>query len=102
MNQKGSIFIITISTSLILLIIGIGVYNVMIHDYYLVKRLRDNMQAKYIAEAGINDGLGRLANNYDLSIFPISGSITGGFYEVSVISSGARRMLSSVWDCRYG
>ena len=95
LKKKGSIFVITLVISLILMIIGMGISNLVTQDLYFVKKVEETAKSRFISEAGINDAVARLAENFDLTIFPISNTITGGSYTVVYTISGVRVMLKS-------
>jgi hypothetical protein len=95
MNNKGTIFIITMAMALVLSIIGVSSANMVFQDAHMIKRLKYNMQAQYLAEAGINHSLAEMAKIFDVSVFPVSGTLSTGSYNVTYTSSGGRILVSS-------
>ncbi|MDD4202031.1 MAG: hypothetical protein PHQ52_01010 [Candidatus Omnitrophica bacterium] len=96
MNKRtGTIFIVTMGMALIMSVIVMSVSNMVLQDTNIVKKLRYTMQAQYLAEAGINHALAELADIFDLTAFPITGTLSTGNYSVSYITSGGRILLTS-------
>lgn len=95
-HKKGTIFIITIAMALVMSVIAVSVANMVMQDTHMIKKLRHNMQAQYLAEAGINHALAELADSFDLTVLPVSGTISTGSYNVTYSTSGARVLITSV------
>lgn len=98
-NKKGTILITVTCLSYVALIIAVAVSAIVSQDTHMVRRLKRNTQAQYLAEAGLNDALVVLKNQGfsakdTSSNFPLT-SLGAGTYDVTVIQSGGRVLLSS-------
>ena len=56
-NAKGTIFIIALVTSMLMILVAVGASNMLLQDSYMIKRLRRSQQARYIAEAGLSEAV---------------------------------------------
>lgn len=98
MNTKGVVFITVLIISMLMIFIAVSVSNMLLQDTYMIKRLKYATQAQYLAEAGISEALVTLADNGFASrgsYFPLSGSLAGGSFNVSIAETGGRFLLSS-------
>lgn len=90
----------TLIISMLMIIIAVSVSNMLMQDSHMIRRLRYSMQAEYLAEAGISDALATLANlGFSAKGSPANFPLTNlgiGTYDVTVVESGGRVLLSSV------
>jgi len=94
LNKKGMLFIGILA--MIIVMGGIAVSNMILQDVFMIKRLKYDMQAEYLAEAGISAALASLAQQFSTSIFPLTADIGNGSYTVTIAQTGGRNMLTSV------
>jgi len=99
LGQLGNVFL---STVILLTLIGIlagFLLNFSMHQIHMASRFRRDVQARYIAEAGLSHAVAILAQNFDnknnAALFPAT-AFEGGTYDVTVNESGGRVLLSSV------
>jgi len=95
---RGTIFIIVMLISMLMILIGVSASNMLLQDAHMVKHLKRSTQAQYLAEAGINVALVVLAQ--DFSKKDTSGNfpktyLGAGYYHVTVSEFGNRVLLSS-------
>ncbi|MFH1791534.1 MAG: hypothetical protein ABH885_06095 [Candidatus Omnitrophota bacterium] len=98
-GQKGLILITVIGLSTVALMIGLYISSIVAQDSHFVRRLKYSTQAQYLAEAGLSEAIVVLINNGfsakdTASNFPLT-NLAGGTYDVTVIQSGGRVILSS-------
>lgn len=96
---KGSVFIIVVGLSVIMLLGAMEIINLMMNDIYMVKHIIKSTKAQYLAEAGIAHALSTIddlgfsskdtADNFPLTNFG------GGTYDVNVVQNGGRILLVS-------
>ncbi|UCD55106.1 MAG: pilus assembly PilX N-terminal domain-containing protein [Candidatus Omnitrophota bacterium] len=99
MNKKGAVFITVMVISMLMIFIAVTASNMLLQDAHMIKHLKYSTQAQYLAESGISEALVTLADNGFANRgndFPLTGSLGGGSFEVTVIESGERLLLSSV------
>ena len=102
-NKKGVVFVSAIVFSTLMITMAVAMSNILLQDVHMIKRLKHSTQAQYIAETGINIALAALADYFDLSIFPLTGSIGNDTYVVNAkiekdaeTEQEARVLLTSV------
>ena len=99
MNKKGAIFITVMIISMLMVFIAVTASNMLLQDAHMIKHLKYSTQAQYLAESGISEALVTLADNGFAArgaYFPLTGSLGGGGFEVTITESGGRILLSSV------
>jgi len=99
-QKKGTVFILVVLMSLLMVFIVTCVSNMILQDSHMVKRLKRSMQARYLAEAGISAAFAVLLDNGfaakdTAGNFPLTTVSTGNTYDVTVVQSGGRVLLSS-------
>jgi len=99
-KTKGIVFVTVIVISMLMIFMAVGASNMLLQDAHMVKRLKRSVQAQYLAEAGISDALATLATigfaaKDNPANFP-QRILGNGTYDVTVIESGGRVLLSSV------
>ncbi len=99
MNKKGAIFITVMIISMLMIFIAVTASNMLMQDAHMIKHLKYSTQAQYLAESGISEALVTLADNGFAArgaYFPLTGSLGGGGFEVTIIEDDGRILLSSV------
>ncbi|OIO37807.1 MAG: hypothetical protein AUJ71_04460 [Candidatus Omnitrophica bacterium CG1_02_49_16] len=95
-GEKGTIFLTTMVSMLIMILIGGYIFQVTTQDTHLIAKMKKSLQAQQIAEAGLARGLSTLATNWSSSIATSDVSLGVGSYSTSLISSGGRYLVSSL------
>jgi len=101
-GKKGIIFINTLIISALMVVIAVAATNMILQDSYMIRRLKNSQKAQYLAEAGINAALAGLADDFNLGIFPVSGTIGADTYNVTYAESGGRVLLTSTGTVTMG
>ncbi|MFH1594145.1 MAG: hypothetical protein ABID09_05575 [Candidatus Omnitrophota bacterium] len=99
-DRKGMAFVTTLLISVLMVFIAMTVSNLILQDYHMVKHLKYSMQAQLLAEAGISVAMSALLNDgFDAKDIPgnFPETLLGdGTYDVTVVESGGRVLLSSL------
>ncbi|MDD5439507.1 MAG: hypothetical protein PHS37_04910 [Candidatus Omnitrophica bacterium] len=95
LNKKGTNFISILALSFLMVLAMVASSNMILSDVMVLKRLELNIEALYIAEAGINAVLGDMAAQFSSVSFPVTGTFGGGTYTVTKQVTGGRSLLSS-------
>lgn len=100
MSKKGSVFVMAIAGSLVMMLTVVAVSNMLLRDAHMMRHLRRSVQARYLAEAGINAELPALfdqATAAGLAAFgPTASTALGdGSYTTELVQTGARWLLSA-------
>jgi hypothetical protein len=103
-GNKGVIFIIVMVMSMLMVFIAVSASNMLLQDVHMVKHLKYSTEAQYLAESGISDALATLVElgfpaRTNPANFPQK-NLGEGTYDVTVIESGTRVLLSSVGTVR--
>jgi len=85
----------TLIMTLIMVVIAVAASNIILQDAHAIKRLNYSARAQYLAESGIDVALAGLADKFDLSVFPLNGTIGADTYSVDALETGGRVMLTS-------
>ncbi len=98
-NKKGAIFLTVMAISALLIMIAVSASNMLLQDVHMIRRLKHLTQAQLVAEAGVSQALATLAQQGfsakdNAANFP-STSFGPGSFDVTVIQSGGRVLLSS-------
>lgn len=99
-NSKGTVFMIVLVMSLLMVVIAVSASNMLLQDAHMVTHLKRATQAQYIAEGGISAALATLVQlgftaKDTPGNFPET-NLGDGKYDVTVTQSGGRVLLSSV------
>ena len=99
-NKSGAVFITVLIISMLILFVAASSSNMLLQDAKMIRYLKRSAQARYLAEAGVNAALGVLLEEGisakgDALNFPET-NMGDGSYDVTVIESGDRILLSSV------
>jgi hypothetical protein len=100
MNKKGSVFITTMITMLLMVMVGGSIFSVATQDFFFINRLKKSLQAQYLAEAGLATALSTLNIDFTrkstASFFPLT-TLGDGTYDATVSEPISNRvMVSSV------
>jgi hypothetical protein len=100
-NVRGSAFLTTLVLMLLMVSTGGYMYKASAQSSHFTGELRQATQAQAIAEAGLAQALGRLRGNWSLisSSFP-SGSLGGGSYSTTLVTSGGRYLVRTTGTYR--
>ena len=98
-NKSGAIFITVLLISMMMIFIAVSASNMLLQDAHMIRHLKYSAQARYLAEAGINDAIAVLLSNGfsakdNAANFPRT-QLDPGYYDVTVMQSGGRVLLSS-------
>ena len=94
MNRKGIALIMIFAVIAILTILAASIISRSISESNIAKRYSETTQAFWLAEAGINQALYELRNNYNLTIAPPPQLGSVG-YQVNISVSGQDRIVNS-------
>ena len=94
-NEKGTIFLTTMVSMMIMIIMGGYIFQVTTQDTHLIAEMKKSLQAQQIAEAGLARGLSTLYSDWSNSITASDVSLGVGTYSTSLTSSGGRYLVSS-------
>lgn len=94
-NQRGTIFLATMVSMMIMIIMGGYIFQVTTQDSHLIAEMKKSLQAQQIAEAGLARGISTLKTNWSSSITTSNVSMGVGAYSTSLTSSGGRYLVSS-------
>ncbi|HTL70521.1 MAG TPA: hypothetical protein VL404_04430 [Candidatus Eisenbacteria bacterium] len=94
-DQKGSVFVTTMVATLLMLLTGGYMYTMADQGLYNIKQLQYRAQAKYIADAGLADALGRLRTTWATSASYPSTTLAGGTYQASVTTISGRTKVTA-------
>jgi hypothetical protein len=86
MIKKGLVLILVLGILVVLIVIGSAVVNLTTQETRLVKFQNNSIRAFYLAEAGIEDAIGRLKKGDDTT--PVKGSLYTGVDEYDVEITG--------------
>jgi len=101
-DKKGTIFMIVMILTMLMVLIAVAGSNMLLQDMHTVQYLRYNTEAQHIAEAGINVAVATLADDFDLSVFPLNAGLGDGEYNVTVTQADGRILLTSVGTLTQG
>jgi cytoskeletal protein CcmA (bactofilin family) len=97
-NNKGQILIIVMGFIVLMIFTTVSLSFMMQQDVRLVERVKQQEQARLIAEAGINHALVKM-NDEGYPSFPQSGYLSGsldiGSYNVDLLQTGGRHLVVS-------
>lgn len=94
-NQEGTIFLTTMVSMMMMIIIGGYIFQVTTQDTHLIAEMKKSLQAQQIAEAGLARGLSTLYTNWSSSITTSDVPLGVGTYSTSLTSSGGRYLVST-------
>ena len=94
-NERGSVFATTMMAALLMILSAGYMYQMADQGLYNVKQIQYRTQAKYIADAGLADALGRLRTTWTTSTTYPSTSLGGGTYQASVTTASSRTKVTS-------
>jgi len=100
MNKKGQVLFFVVLIAGILMTAATAAFYMLLQDLHMTETLINKIEAQYLAEAGISAALVVLIDNgfaakNTSSNFPLT-SLGSGTYDVTVIDSGGRTLLSGV------
>lgn len=97
-NNKGAIFITTMIVILLIIMISSFMFYMISQDVFMARYIRDSSEAELIAEAGLNTAIATVATSFsnknNAALFPLT-TFGDGTYDVTVVQSGGRVLLSS-------
>ena len=98
-NSKGAAFLMALFILVIMVGIGVSGISMINQDLYIIKRLKQNMEVQFLAEAGISEAFAVLLDSGfsakdNPSNFPLR-SLGSGTYDVTVLQPSGRVLLSS-------
>lgn len=98
MGQKGTIFLTTMICLFLMTLMGGYAFQMAGQDLHFIGMLKKSAQAQYLAEAGIAEAASILTADFDAKDnalnFPET-ALGEGTYDVTVVQSGERVLLSS-------
>ena len=94
-NEKGTIFLTTMISMLIMILIGGYIFQVTTQDTHLIAEMKKSQQGQLIAEAGLARALSTLYTNWHASAIASNISLGAGSYSTSLTSSSGRYLVSS-------
>ncbi|MGB2600461.1 MAG: hypothetical protein WBD00_05405 [Candidatus Omnitrophota bacterium] len=95
-NKKGFVLPYVLMFIGMIAFITVLLPTVMQRDAALIKGIRDREQARYVAEAGINDAFAQLKSQGFASRSNFTGSLDVGSYSVTFSETGGRHLVTSV------
>lgn len=95
-NQKGIILFIAMSFMALLVISAVSLSTMIQRDVKLIRRVKENEQARALAEAGINHAFAKMKENGFASRANFTGSLDTGSYSVTFLDVSGRCRVTSV------
>lgn len=95
-NEKGAIFLSTMVSLLVMVIIGGSILNLTSQDIFFVNRLKKSTQARQLAEAGLAQACAALKASWSSNAAYAEASIGVGTYQATVATSSGRTLVTSV------
>ena len=98
-RQRGIVFFTSLILLSIVILICVGISLLALRDTYSVKRIKYTMQARYLAEAGVEEAIKEIHGNFDWSPSGYPKYLGDGEYSVSVSTfagDSSRKLITSV------
>lgn len=95
-NESGAIFLSTMISLLVMVIVGGSIFNLTSQDLFFVNHLKKSTQAKQLAEAGLAQACAKLKANWTSNTTYPQTNIGPGSYQATVATSGGRTLVTSV------
>ncbi len=96
LNETGTIFLTTMVSMMIMILIAGYIFKVSAQDTTLVAEMKDSTQAQQVAEGGLARALSHLYSSWSSSYSISSTTLGPGTYSTSMSSSSGRYLVSSV------
>lgn len=95
-NQTGAVFLGTMVSLLMMVIVGGSIFNLTSQDLFFVNRLKKSTQARQLAEAGLAQACANLKATWSANTtYPVT-SVGPGTYQTAVATSSGRTLVTSV------
>lgn len=97
-GRKGIVFFTTLVLLTMIVFICSAIAIVILRDAYTTKRMKYNMQAYFLAEAGIEQALKEVYNNFDYVPSGLSTNLGNGSYLIAITTYAldpSRKLISS-------
>lgn len=101
MDKKGAVLIYIFLVIAVLTILGVAIFNKSVSERSLAQKYVDSTQAFWLAEAGVNQALSALRNNYNTASVSATELGEGGF-SASISSSGSNKTVFSTGEVPFG
>ncbi len=94
-SEKGTIFITTMVSLFMMVLVGSSIFSLTSKDMHFVKRLNKSLQAKHLADAGLARALSSLDSTFATSSSFGSTSLGEGTYSYTVSTTGGRTLVNA-------
>lgn len=94
MNKKGAVLIYCFLVIVVLTILGVAIFNKSVSERSLAQKYVDSTRAFWLAEAGVNQALSELRDNYNTASVSATELGEGGF-SASISTSGSNKTVSA-------
>lgn len=101
MGKKGAVLIYIFLVIVVLTILGVAIFNKSVSERSLAQQYVDSTQAFWLAEAGVNQALYELRNNYDTASVSSTG-LGAGEFSAQISVSGSDRIVVSTGEVPSG
>lgn len=94
-SQAGSIFLSTMISVFMMVIVGGAVFSLTSQDVTFINRLKKSAQAKHLAEAGLAAAIASLKTSWASNTTYPAAAIGSGTYQASVATVSGRTLVKS-------
>lgn len=94
-NESGAIFLSTMVSLLVMVIVGGSIFNLTSQDLFFVNRLKKSTQARQLAEAGLAQACAALKVSWTSSTIYPATSVGPGAYQATVTTVSGRTLVTS-------
>ena len=101
MDRKGAVLIYVFLVIVVLTILGVAIFNKSVSERALAQKYVDFTQAFWLAEAGVNQALYALRDNYDTASVSSTELGPGGF-SASIATSGSDKIVLATGEVPSG
>ena len=95
-NEKGAIFLSTMVSLLVMVIVGGSIFNLTSQDLFFINRLKKSTQARQLAEAGLAQACATLKASWTANTAYPQTSVGSGTYQATAATSSGRTLVTSV------
>ena len=94
MDKKGAVLIYCFLVIVVLTILGVAIFNKSVSERSLAQKYVDSTRAFWLSEAGVNQALSELRDNYNTASVSATELGEGGF-SASISTSGSNKTVSA-------
>ena len=101
MDRKGAVLIYIFLVIVVLTILGVAIFNKSVSERSLAQQYVESTQAFWLAEAGVNQALSALRNDYDTASVSAT-ELGAGEFSAQISASGSDRTVVSTGEVPSG